>query len=804
MDTIHSWLSNAGSASQSARYKEAFNLYLSTATVIIDRLLTETTWGDDRVTRKPENTSELWRMLQQCLRKGEEVLQVGSERVVDLRPARRTDAPADASQDLMEQPERYIATDLPLIPLSSVTKKLQWNKYYLQIAEGRYEESQEDRSDTSDVDQILVKTRRLAEDVGMYRAKVAACQNVIEACAAEQALLLIFKADIFAREVARINVGLFAGVDIRNGMVGAVMADGEDEHVKRCLDFRRYLTRILITAVLTAITPTDAVTFLLNVADRLFHAYRDLSGLSAILAALESPYIARLKSVWTRELREKLSQLREDVGNDTAQDQTDLVMQMLQYHSGHETSGLVVVPNLKIFHSEIHDIRNAYATTIDRSSHQNGAALLTDIGTRALEDVIALLERCQGKLQNSRSREPASSSSNQQDGIDLSRLPSDPMAEHWILTRVYWSARALWDWSTSMLPQERGESIPSEVAAEGKTSSQHIASRQANLPHPRTGDFMDQYLGDVSAEGTDEQHDVPINAAIEDASEDPILQQLASLPTVPSKFPDIPNDEMETIGTGDYMDAYLGPLDDDIYGFMRDSADSEGIVDATHLESVDQLHRPGQPPDDAAAGVTTEDAAEAAVNDDGTTQCRESRETREAGELDRERNITTVGDVDPTPFDYMDQFLGPTDLRDEVADASLSTAPRDVVLDERVESGEDNILGANHVDVPVLPVNEDNSSCGVPQHGMELHEETEKSSLPGAPITNVESTPARDDITGEMKLSASAPPVDMVESEVADIQSSSPVNVGTVRSSESSEHIEGVDQIDKETTEKRS
>ncbi|KAI9008155.1 hypothetical protein BC832DRAFT_553245 [Gaertneriomyces semiglobifer] len=785
MDTIHSWLSNAGAASQSARYKEAFNLYLRTATVIVDRLLTETTWGDDRVTRKPENTSELWRILQQCVRKGEEVLQVGSERVVDLRPARRrTETSADASQDLMEQPERYIAADLPLIPLSSVTKKLQWNKYYLQIAEGRYQESQQDRSDTSDVDQILVKTRRLAEDVGMYRSKVAAGQNVINACAAEQALLLTFKVDIFAREVARINVGLFASVDIRNGMVGAVMADEEDEHVKRCLDFRRYLTRILITAVLTATTPTEAVTFLLNVADRLFHAYRDLSGLSTILATLESPYIARLKSVWTRELREKLSQLREDVGNDTAQDQTDLVLQMLQYHSGHETSGLVVVPNLSIFHSEIHDIRNAYATTIDRSSHQNGAALLTDIGTRALEDVIALLERCQGRLQNSRSREPATSSSNQQEGIDLSRLPSDPMAEHWILTRVYWSARALWDWSTSILPQDRSESIPSEVATDGKTSSQHIASRQANPPQPRTGDYMDRYLGDISAEGADE-NDVPVSAAIvEDASEYPILQQLASLPTVPSKFPDIPNDEVETIGTGDYMDAYLGPLDDDVYGFSRDGADSEGIVDAKHLGSVDQFRREGRPLDDASAGVTTEGATEAGANDDGTTQFQDSHEPRETGELDRERNSTAVGDVDPTPFDYMDQFLGPTDLRDEVADASLSTEPRDVVLDERVESEEDNISNA--------------------KHELELHHETEKSSLPDEPISNAESTPASDNTTAEKNPSTSAQPVDMAESEVADIQSSSPVNVGTVRSSESSERVEGVDQIDKEITAKRS
>ncbi|KNC96231.1 uncharacterized protein SPPG_08385 [Spizellomyces punctatus DAOM BR117] len=676
MDIVDSLRSNAASLYTEGKFKDAYNTYLRAANAALVTLANGVTWAGEDVTAKPDTTSDLFRLTQQCLTRAEEIVKSRH-----LFTVRSSTAPPLSSASVAQSahspqsipfPER-----VPLIPISPLTNQHALHAYQLSVAERRYAAA------TSAEDQPALSTmRRLVEDVRIQRAKVQELQKLADSVATPP--MISWKAEAVALQIAIIDVSLFSKIRVRDDLWHRESEIGLNG--RACVDFNKYLERIAIDAILSS-KPTgathdgptaraDTIAFLVSVAHTLFYHYRDINGMCAILQALESPEIRRLRRTWDAihaKTKEALRNLQSAIGAGTGNDHLDLVAQVLEHH--YCGGGvLVAIPYLEPFIHDMQDLRNAYSAGVSGST---GEAMMSDIGARALEEIFSIIELCQGVGRpdpglGKVGRAAAGAASRSRENKAGNGLPEDLSSlgtgnqglAHWLLTRVYWSRVELWGKSGDNERFRRDEQIPDaykEViaaedtwrndaqvnsAASATPSREPFSKSTVSVPEgnqrtetavsdpggssnqefgeaKQNSDYMDQFLGDVDTPPADVQQNEQSN----------ILALLDELPSVPHLL----DFERASEEAGE-DNAHTQEEDDG--QFQRDASNSN-------------VGAPDNALDEAAPG----DAAPPT----GSDSLLSPDSSNQVGDAGTGTDDSPVLAKQGEGFDYMDRYLGPLD-----------------------------------------------------------------------------------------------------------------------------------------------
>ncbi|KAJ3118782.1 Vacuolar protein sorting-associated protein 41 [Phlyctochytrium bullatum] len=512
----------------------------------------------------------------EALNRAEEISRLSATKDLNLAVSRSSEV-ATQGDDLKASDFRG-EPPLPSLPLSPLSMALQYaTRDYQQYREQYAVASATSGSNQGD----LSRLRRLLEDVRIAETRVktiqAAIQNAITAdwhgaptsttvLDDNQAHIPVsfsargwatWSAEGIARQIAATNIRLFLRLPIGNknltidcwdrssadqSLEGAYLS----RTIKPCLDFARYLERVVLSSILTAtevvqgrgspqsprrnefvagppsvdtlrsqaaaLARSQVIQAVISVAYILVHSYRDLNGAVALLRGLLDYRIVRLKRSWealSPNCRETFRRLEEmlfgrQIGLDikpprervkyidsASAEVIGLVAELLDHH--YVGAGITtVIPYLPPFLVELEELKRSYtvATTESTLSPANlgslakpRATVLSDIGQKALGEIMTLLEKCRGherwndggghtasvSLSSTAPLSDAWSSLSTlgTSGVgqpdsgphahppwerplaarlnDLSQVgPGDRRILHWLLTRVYRSERELW------------------------------------------------------------------------------------------------------------------------------------------------------------------------------------------------------------------------------------------------------------------------------------------------------------------------------------------------------------------------
>lgn len=408
---------------------------------------------------------------------------------------------------------------LPLVPLSPLTKSaLAYSDALAQAKEKLSEAKQANPP-------VPVGTlRRLIEDTRVERSRLDTVVRQIQSV--QGATAFKWDPDTIARQIAAINCQLYSNVALERNWL--CQLDVKQSNLVPVLDFHRYLTHSFAhqliywsellqngasaAAVEPAVHPKDnLITHLVRVAYLLAHGYRDFSGFAAVMRALMLPEVRRLRKLWqncssrTRELYKELSHIMSPADNHQAYH--DLLRKKLEtFHSKIQSPATIAVPWIQPHLASVRSIVTAY-TAGDQdpdSVKATGEIILSAPGARKLSLLIATLELCQRNAtdesadlieelaQNSKASSKRMSAilkpiqleglrSSVSPLLDLGRLlPGEPVAQHWLLSRVYLTKAQLIEESTLVEPLAPGERLESDGAEEEEEQRLELDIARAN------------------------------------------------------------------------------------------------------------------------------------------------------------------------------------------------------------------------------------------------------------------------------------------------------------------------------------
>ncbi|RKO90644.1 hypothetical protein BDK51DRAFT_32229 [Blyttiomyces helicus] len=513
MDTIESYAKQAARAYAAQNYREGYNSYIQATNAVLVRLAGAVSWENQDVVSKPDNSQELFRSASLYLTRAEEILK--ARHVVTMAPApppsfqpspmpQYQSHPNPANSLPADAPSSVSTSDpLPLIPLSALTRELMSFSYRHAVAQARYVAAQRRQAEPD-----LSVLRRLLEDVRIQETKIQELNKLSHSVMSVP--LCHWRSEELALQIAIVNADLFSKVCPRQDLVDHANSPA----IRACLAFKDYLERIILHGILLA--PVEqvpdasldragaqalAVTIAISTADILLSVYRDLNGFCAILEALLSPEFTRLRGAWERvpqKAKEALRHLESLVMTGSGQDHMDLIADLLEQH--HTGGGvLTVIPNLDPLRDEIDDINAAYV-----AGRRGKEVVLSDIGARAQEKVISLVERCQGvgtregdnaATPLAAGKKPAPTQRPVGSPDDLASLGIGSLSlGHWLLTRVFWSRDDLWLQSAGSEPLAPGEESPyararrvNELEGAGDAPGIGVGRAPAAAPTPAHG-----------------------------------------------------------------------------------------------------------------------------------------------------------------------------------------------------------------------------------------------------------------------------------------------------------------------------
>ncbi|KAI8803482.1 hypothetical protein BJ742DRAFT_828492 [Cladochytrium replicatum] len=491
MELINSLADSAIEAYREGDARKAFQGNFKAVNAVLLFLLDNVKWGhDQQISSKPDNISHLFRIAHLALNRAEEIVKNRGSTTVLASEQKKTYL-SDAGHEEYEG----LHGDAPLVPFSPFARQLFSHVNQLKVAQSRLAKVQAESKDSVS----LTALRRLVEDVRIQRTKCDDISLKMEQIAAVP--LAYWRPEEIAQEVTRIDVEIFSRISPRLDLP----IHQSSPNVKACLDFHEFLERIVITSVLRAqpheqgsqplppnaphLARAHAIHHAVSIAFTFLYIYRNLNGLCAVLKALNSPEIQRLKKTWelvgyetTNMLRHLLQVAPVSFDMSTlAHEHKVLVSDLLQAH--YRGGGLItIVPWLEPCVAEVDDIKHAYVVAGEAYSGSN-EVVLSDIGTRLLEQIIAQVELCQGAGTSELTPAIFESSSGSTSGKGRKTTgaggppawshpvapPSDDLRsigiadnalQHYILTRVFFPRQFLWKESARLERLEKGEINP--------------------------------------------------------------------------------------------------------------------------------------------------------------------------------------------------------------------------------------------------------------------------------------------------------------------------------------------------------
>ncbi|ORX62565.1 hypothetical protein DM01DRAFT_1341209 [Hesseltinella vesiculosa] len=316
---------------------------------------------------------------------------------------------------------------LPQIPLSPFAKAWHQCRTRLERATGSLTQAKEQLQPPVDVAVL----RKLIEEVRVEQHRHDNFERQIHSV--QDKGPWHWSPDAFAKQIAIVNGQLFGRVVLDKQLL--CQWDFANTHLDRFLDFHRYLTHNMAHQLIywSPASAPNPVAHLIQVAQHLLHAYRDMSGFVAVMKALMLPQVRRLRPVWKACPAKHKDVFKEMMLLLNPDQQYQAYHQVLGQHlarfffsaatfsSSQSMSRMVVIPWMQPHLLSLYAIVQDYAVA---STPARPELVLSGPGLRKLAVTMALLEQCQtcrasAPLQSPSPTTPASPSSSSSSSMEI-------------------------------------------------------------------------------------------------------------------------------------------------------------------------------------------------------------------------------------------------------------------------------------------------------------------------------------------------------------------------------------------------
>ncbi|KAJ3343938.1 hypothetical protein HDU93_005221 [Gonapodya sp. JEL0774] len=424
---------------------------------------------------------------------------------------------------------------LPIVPTSPLSKALvaQASEYKIALRNAAAASKHQLDALGNTLPRDLGALRRVHEAAHSEKRRLDAAVEAVTKFSSPDFTVQSFTPQLLAKELATIDAQLFRSLlgstpDLRDSLIlaarhdhpyGAAL-DPQLRPLRACLDFHTYLRHVFVDTIISAQRENPSVTsaaarahviqHLVATGIALQRGYRSYSALAAIVLALSSPSVRRLKNSWAlvdgrwREWIERVAlTMMKQEGRADAKGWDGYFAEIkdaleIFYNPPLHT----ITPWLHPFLDTLRDLVRLYGLASDQSppptpslSSSKPSLALTVSASNILERPRHPLPRRPAPappgllhptagLRWSGRESAAGKIVSAQMTQELSKLSSDSNVRHWLVTRVYVGERELWERSLGVEPPRgEGEKLPDELEREDAeaTGWQGVMERAVEL-----------------------------------------------------------------------------------------------------------------------------------------------------------------------------------------------------------------------------------------------------------------------------------------------------------------------------------
>ncbi|CAG8544569.1 5539_t:CDS:2 [Dentiscutata erythropus] len=463
--------------------RDSYSNYLKVATALLYKFNNEVAFASrEAVKTKPDNSARLFQHLKICVQRLEDILQ--NKAINGVSPTPQHSTISDNAALILSNSH---SVHLPLVPFSPLTRNSIQHAHQLTISSHRLSVAEQKLSENNkDVENALKKLR---DGVHQQKTKLDQVNGQIQSIA--EVTLLHWDAEAVAQQLTIIDFSLFNKVDFKKDFSAK---DKKNSKVQACMDFHRYLTnsfahqfiyadmaRTAANSSRGAQHPRESIIpHAIKVAIYLLKVHRNFNSFAALVKALTSPEVRRIRRLWSN-LPARVNTLLKDLSLHVKKDNDykayrDILAQKLESFRG-VGQGTVVIPWMQPHYEEIKSINQSYTSG---KSGDSSDFILSAPGQRKLTSIFALLEQCKTNTvahddeEWNEVRKAVTISQRHRDtttveGVtvtlptDLSRLGcGDLELHHWLVSRVYLTKQQLIDESIEIEPLCENEQLPCE------------------------------------------------------------------------------------------------------------------------------------------------------------------------------------------------------------------------------------------------------------------------------------------------------------------------------------------------------
>ncbi|KAG2179485.1 hypothetical protein INT44_006331 [Umbelopsis vinacea] len=373
---------------------------------------------------------------------------------------------------------------LPLIPLSILTRNS------LATAESLKKAKDALAAAKASAKSVSTETlRHLYENERIEKSRLEALNDQIQSVQSVTAFK--WDADTIAKQIAIVNSQLYSHITLDNNLA---FSDPRGTHLLYFTDFHRYLTSNFTHQLIywseicrsndgKVVDPPvqhrdSLISHVVKIAYLLLHVYRDFSGCFAIMKALSSPEVRRIRRLWTqcpsrsKDLYKELVVLLSPTNNYRSyEDMLVKKLTMISSDSRSKERMMIAVPWFFPHLNRIRHIAQEYtAGGQDNKSDDKRQRLLSAPGAKKLNEVMAILRKCQsnsssdwedfGPTSTVKSVTLHGLRKSIDPPMDLLKLaPGNLGVYHWLVSRVYLTKQQLIDESMEVEPLMPGEEL---------------------------------------------------------------------------------------------------------------------------------------------------------------------------------------------------------------------------------------------------------------------------------------------------------------------------------------------------------
>ncbi|KAF0417051.1 hypothetical protein F8M41_007339 [Gigaspora margarita] len=484
MSSWENLINTAAADYNNGNFRESYNNYLKVANALLYKFNQEVAFSSkEAVKSKPPNSARLFQNLRTCVQRLEDILQ--NKAINGVSPAPQHSAISDNAALILSNSH---SVHLPLVPFSPLTRQSIHHAHLFAIASQRLSVA-EQKLENKDKEKETI-LRKLRENFRQQQSKLDQVNSQIQSIA--EVTLLHWDAEAIAQQLTIIDYSLFNNVEFKKDFSAK---DKKNSKLQACMDFHRYLTNSFVHQFIYADMARTAanssrgvqhpresiIPHAIRVALYLLHVHRNFNSFAALVKALTSPEVRRIRRLWSNIpsrfshlLSKELSPyVKKD--NDYKAYREILAQKMESFRGVGE--GTIVIPWMQPHYEEIRSITQSYTSG---KSGDSSEIILSAPGARKLTSISALLKQCKTNTvahddeEWNEIRKPVTSSQRHRDTItvdgvtitlptDLSRLGCGDLGlHHWLVSRVYLTKRQLIDESIEIEPLGENEQLPCE------------------------------------------------------------------------------------------------------------------------------------------------------------------------------------------------------------------------------------------------------------------------------------------------------------------------------------------------------